>query len=248
MMKAVPWQVVVGLVVVTVAALAYFGRARGPRRPAASRPPQRAPGDAAPHSTPTWSPLEGVSVKLTRREPSVGARRRFLLEYGADAGRSALDFEYEIPGLNDAAPTTKDDDSFLSGVVAFERAPGGGSTALCVALAAMHGSTTPPPDVAVIERLEVDATVLGRNLSEGVVQGKPLIAGKYSGTGSGSWTVLKLFFPESGAESEDGEGLGQPEIFLAIDESAGVACFEVKDTDYWPSLAPYFAALTGPRR
>lgn len=156
----------------------------------------------------------------------------YVIRYEEDGELSAFHFTYRparpVPGSPFAA---------TGGTLA--PASGSRPAPLLRALARIHDGPPIATDAASAA-LDVDVGVLGTDLSEGASPGATVIAGTFSDANAGPWTVLKLFLPVS-SEEED-----PPEIFLALNPSAGEARFLVKEPEYWPSLGHILApALTG---
>jgi len=129
------------------------------------------------------------------------------------------------------------DGSFAVTRGTFASVSGSRAEPLLHALAVMHGSApVVPKSMRRTGELAVDVGILGVGLTPGVSP-RSAIAGAFSSTQPGPWTVLKLFFPSIDA------AVGQPELYLALNEAAGEAQFLWKNPDYWPTLSSTLASV-----
>ena len=180
------------------------------------------------------SPLEhsddAVRVKLQVLDESTRLMRRYVLVYGSRADTTRVAFAF--------APTPlANDGSFAVTRGTFASVNGSHAEPLLHALAVMHGSApVVPKSTRRTGELAVDVGILGVGLTLGV-SSESAIAGSFSSTQPGPWTVLKLFFPSIDA------AVGQPELYLALNEAAGEAQFLWKNPDYWPTLSPTLASV-----
>jgi hypothetical protein len=179
---------------------------------------------------PSAASADAVRMHLQTSASDTPSRRQFVLSYGKGADTTRFLFTF-VPKRVEA------DSSFALTIGALAPYAGSRAVPLIEALAAMHGM---PPARPVDDRrrgnVAVDVGILGVGLSLGVTR-QSAIAGAFTHSSPGPWTVLKLFLP-----SLD-EDVGQPEIFLALNEDAGEARFLLKDSAYWPTLAPTLAGV-----
>jgi hypothetical protein len=109
------------------------------------------------------------------------------------------------------------------------REPGSDGSVLLRDLARALEGRVPAPGPGV-ETLELEAALLGRDLSRG---GKGnLVAGSFGSEPPGSWLSTKLFLG-------DGEG----EVFLNLDPIGGYGEFSMKDPDYGNAVVRELARL-----
>ena len=173
---------------------------------------------------------DAVRVQLRVLDGSTPLMRRYVLAYGSRADTTRVAFAF--------APTPlADDGSFAVTRGSFASFNGSRAEPLIHALAVMHGSApVVPKSTRRTGELAVEVGILGVGLTLGVSP-QSAIAGTFSSTQKGPWTVLKLFFPSLDA------AVGQPELYLALNEAAGEAQFLWKNPDYWPTLSPTLAAV-----
>ena len=109
------------------------------------------------------------------------------------------------------------------------REPGSDGSVLLRDLARALGGRVPGPGPGV-ETLELEAALLGRDLSRG---GKGnLVAGSFGSEPPGSWVSTKLFLGE-----------GEGEVFLNLDPIGGYGEFSMKDPDYGTVVVRELARL-----
>jgi hypothetical protein len=173
---------------------------------------------------------DAVHLTLEMLASPSSDERRMMLRYGPAADSCAIEFRYVPKAL-------QSDTAFESTWGRLVPLNGAYGAPLLTALALAHGATLVPADGALEpDGIALDIGVLGTDLHAGADSGL-IIAGAFSKPPQGPWEVLKLFLPAAGPDGE------QPELYLALNRTDGVAIMLPKAPEYWPTLARQLARV-----
>jgi hypothetical protein len=146
-----------------------------------------------------------------------------------DGTSPTCQFEIVIAKSNPAT-----DAPFSFADAALVRRPASDCTALLRAVAQHIGFKGELPKPTLTDRLAATVAILGRNQSRKAGRGE--VAGGFSSTPAGHWTVTKLFLA-------DGDG----EVFLNINAQERVGEFSIKDEEYATVVVTELAKILLPK-